>query len=40
MPFADEALERKLVSLSRRVSLQVAEHEVILRGACERCVEG
>jgi Fur family ferric uptake transcriptional regulator len=37
MPFADEGLERELVRVSTRVPLQVAEHEVILRGACERC---
>jgi Fur family ferric uptake transcriptional regulator len=37
MPFADERLERELARLSTRVPLNVAEHEVILRGACERC---
>lgn len=40
MPFADDALERELVRVSARVPLAVAEHEVILRGACERCAEG
>jgi Fur family ferric uptake transcriptional regulator len=39
MPFADEGLERELVRVSTRVPLRVAEHEVILRGACDRCVE-
>jgi Fur family ferric uptake transcriptional regulator len=37
MPFADESLERELIRVSGRVPLRVAEHEVILRGACERC---
>jgi Fur family transcriptional regulator, ferric uptake regulator len=37
IPFADEGLERELLRVSRRVPLHVAEHEVILRGACDRC---
>jgi Fur family transcriptional regulator, ferric uptake regulator len=37
IPFFDEGLERELVRVSARVPLRVAEHEVILRGACERC---
>jgi Fur family ferric uptake transcriptional regulator len=37
IPFADEGLERELVRVSRRVPLHVAEHEVILHGACDRC---
>jgi Fur family transcriptional regulator, ferric uptake regulator len=36
-PFVDEGLERELRRVSEHVALQVAEHEVILRGACERC---
>jgi len=32
-PFADER------RVSANVSLEVAEHEVILRGACRRCIE-
>ena len=39
IPFADEALERELLRVSERVSLAVAEHEVILRGACPTCLE-
>jgi Fur family ferric uptake transcriptional regulator len=39
IPFADEALERELVRVSKRVPLAVAEHEVILRGACSTCLE-
>jgi Fur family ferric uptake transcriptional regulator len=37
IPFVDEGLERELVRVSARVPLRVAEHEVILRGACDRC---
>jgi Fur family ferric uptake transcriptional regulator len=36
-PFADEGLERELRRVSEHVALRVAEHEVILHGACERC---
>ena len=40
IPFADEGLERELRRVSEDVSLTVVEHEVILRGSCERCLEG
>ena len=40
IPFADEGLERELRRVSEDVALEVAEHEVILRGACERCLGG
>jgi Fur family ferric uptake transcriptional regulator len=36
-PFVDERLERELRRVSEDVALRVAEHEVILHGACERC---
>jgi Fur family ferric uptake transcriptional regulator len=36
-PFADEGLERELLRVSEHVPLNVAEHEVILHGACPRC---
>ena len=36
-PFVDEGLERELRRVSEHVTLQVAEHEVILHGACARC---
>jgi Fur family ferric uptake transcriptional regulator len=39
IPFADEGLERELRRVSEDVALAVAEHEVILRGACESCLE-
>jgi Fur family ferric uptake transcriptional regulator len=37
MPFADEALEKAISSLSRRVPLTVSEHEIVLRGECRDC---
>ena len=36
-PFSDEGLERAIKRLSERVPLKVAEHEVVLRGACAVC---
>jgi Fur family transcriptional regulator, ferric uptake regulator len=39
MPFADEALERAIDELSAKVPLAVSEHEIVLHGACEECVE-
>jgi len=36
-PFADDGLERAIASLSERVPFRVAEHEVVLRGACHAC---
>lgn len=36
-PFADEALEQAITSLSRRVPLSVSEHEIVLRGECRDC---
>lgn len=39
IPFADEGLERELRRVSADVALAVAEHEVILRGACDRCLD-
>lgn len=37
MPFSDEALEHAIDELSARVPLAVAEHEIVLHGACEAC---
>jgi Fur family ferric uptake transcriptional regulator len=37
MPFSDEALERAIDALSARVPLAVAEHEIVLHGACREC---
>jgi len=36
-PFSDEGLERAIKRLSERVPLEVAEHEVVLHGACNAC---
>ena len=36
-PFTDNALETAIEKLSRRVPMRVAEHEIILHGACEDC---
>lgn len=36
-PFEDRALERAIGQVSDQVPFQVAEHEVVLRGLCERC---
>jgi len=37
MPFSDDALERAIDELSGRVPLVVAEHEIVLHGACRAC---
>jgi Fur family transcriptional regulator, ferric uptake regulator len=37
MPFSDDALERAIDALSERVPLVVAEHEIVLHGACSAC---
>jgi Fur family ferric uptake transcriptional regulator len=36
-PFTDEGLESAIRKLSGRVPLRVAEHEIVLRGACRSC---
>jgi Fur family ferric uptake transcriptional regulator len=38
-PFADEELEETIGKLSRRVSFQVSDHEVVLHGACDACAK-
>jgi Fur family transcriptional regulator, ferric uptake regulator len=37
VPFEDDSLERAIHKLSDRISFDVAEHDVILRGTCEGC---
>ena len=37
MPFTDERLEDAIRELSRRVPMQVAEHEIVLHGSCRMC---
>ncbi len=36
-PFTDPGLEEAIDELSRRVPMQVAEHEIVLHGACRGC---
>ena len=36
-PFTDQPLEDAIRKLSRRVPMHVAEHEIVLHGACEDC---
>jgi len=38
-PFTDEALEVTIRELSRRVPIRVAEHEIVLHGACRDCAD-
>jgi Fur family ferric uptake transcriptional regulator len=40
MPFTDAGLESAIRRLSSRVPMQVAEHEIVLHGACEDCTTG
>jgi Fur family ferric uptake transcriptional regulator len=37
MPFTDSGLERVIEDLSRRVPIDVSEHEIVLHGACNDC---
>ena len=37
VPFEDPVLERAIGSLSESLSFEVTEHDVVLRGRCERC---
>ena len=37
MPFTDTDLENAIKKLSRRVPMHVAEHEIVLHGACQDC---
>ena len=36
IPFADPELERSIEQLADRVAFTVAEHDVVLHGACAR----
>jgi Fur family ferric uptake transcriptional regulator len=40
MPFSDAALERAIGKLSEKVPLKVSEHEIVLHGACQDCLDG
>jgi Fur family transcriptional regulator, ferric uptake regulator len=37
VPFADAALEKAIDRVAGKVAFQVAGHDVVLHGACERC---
>jgi Fur family transcriptional regulator, ferric uptake regulator len=37
VPFEDSSLERAIGQLSESISFDVTEHDVVLRGRCERC---
>ena len=37
MPFTDSGLELAIARLSKKVPLVVAEHEIVLHGACRDC---
>ena len=37
IPFEDASLERAIDKVSGRMSFDAAEHEVVIRGLCERC---
>jgi Fur family ferric uptake transcriptional regulator len=37
VPFTDSGLENAIQTLSRRVPMRVAEHEIVLHGACQAC---
>lgn len=38
VPFEDPSLERAIGKVSEAISFDVTEHDVVLRGTCERCV--
>ena len=37
VPFEDPSLERAIEKLSGEISFEVTDHDVVLRGLCERC---
>jgi Fur family transcriptional regulator, ferric uptake regulator len=39
IPFEDASLERAIDKVSGRMSFDAAEHEVTIRGRCERCAD-
>lgn len=39
-PFTDDSLEDAIRKVSRRLPMRVAEHEIVLRGACRVCDGG
>lgn len=39
VPFEDRSLERAIDKLSDRMDFDITEHDVVLRGRCERCAD-
>jgi Fe2+ or Zn2+ uptake regulation protein len=37
VPFEDSSLEEAIGQLSETISFRVTEHDVVLRGHCEKC---
>ena len=37
VPFEDRSLEQAIGELSKSIDVDVAEHDVVLRGRCDRC---
>jgi Fur family ferric uptake transcriptional regulator len=37
VPFEDPSLERAINEVAGRISFDAADHEVVIRGVCERC---
>ncbi len=37
VPFEDPSLERAIGAVSRSVNFEVTQHDVVLRGRCEKC---
>jgi Fur family ferric uptake transcriptional regulator len=37
VPFEDRSLEQAIGQLSRSIDFKVTEHDVVLRGTCQRC---
>jgi Fur family transcriptional regulator, ferric uptake regulator len=37
VPFEDTSLERAIARLSEEISFEVTDHDVVLRGLCQRC---
>lgn len=37
VPFEDSSLEQAIARLSDEISFEVTDHDVVLRGTCERC---
>jgi Fur family ferric uptake transcriptional regulator len=37
VPFEDRSLEQAIGKLSKTIAFDVSEHDVVLRGTCERC---